>query len=178
MLYEFTSDLSKLVSGAPSPLSLRMASLQRCTVDVKSNGPSKNPLGGVAVLPDAEARPVYRALLGRFAELARERGCAVATAVSNPFWPDDGLYREFLAPDYALENISQVLNLESALDADGHFTGGTSNLRRNLRKALAGRLWIDDEQSLANVEEWYEIHRTRHTEIGARPLPKLLFTGA
>ena len=136
------------------------------------------PLGGVAVLPDADVRAVYRALLGRFVELAADRSCAVATAIGNPFWPDAGLYEEFLAPDYTLQNVCQVLDLESALDADGNFTGGTRHLRRNLRKALAGGLSVDADQSLANVEEWYEIHRARHLEIGATPLPRELFTGA
>ncbi len=136
------------------------------------------PLGGVAVLPDANARPVYRALLGRFVELAADRSCAVATAIGNPFWPDAGLYEEFLAPDYTLQNVCQVLDLESALDADGNFTGGTRHLRRNLRKAQSGRLSVDEAQTAANVEEWYELHAARHREIGATPLPRTLVFAA
>ncbi len=136
------------------------------------------PLGGVAILPGADARSVYRALLARFVELAAERGCAVATVISNPFWPDRELYEELLSPDFTLENVCQVLDLESALDTTGRVVGSSKNLRRNLRKAHSAGFVIDEEQSLANVEEWYAIHEARHREIGAAPLPRALFTAA
>jgi hypothetical protein len=96
--------------------------------------------------------------------------------ISNPFWPDDELYRSFFEPDYELENVLQAIDLRS--DAADSWVSGSSNLKRNLRKAESGVLCIDDRQSRANLEEWYEIHAARHTQIGATPLPKSLFTGA
>ncbi len=136
------------------------------------------PLGGVAVLPDVESGPVYEVLLDRFGALAAERHCAVATVIGNPLFPDGALCEKWFAPDYTLENVSQILDLDEALDSRGDFHGGTTNLQRNLRKALAGRLVVDDQQTRANVETWYEIHTARHREIGAVPLPRQLFLGA
>lgn len=140
--------------------------------------PQAGPLGGVACAPDVDPEPVYEALLGAYADLGASSGCAFASAIGNPFWPDGHLYERFLGPDYVLENVCQVLDLDTALDAGGEIVGGSENLQRNLRKAHSGALRIDEEQSLAAVEQWYEIHAARHTEIGAMPLPKALFTGA
>lgn len=136
------------------------------------------PLGGVAVLPDADTGAVHGALLGAFVELARDRDCALASVLTNPFWPDRDLCARHLAPDYVLENRCQVLDLGAALDDDGELKGGSSNLKRNLRKARSGPLRIDEEQSAENLEEWYGIHAERHREIGATPLPEALFQGA
>ncbi|MEN8161168.1 MAG: GNAT family N-acetyltransferase [Myxococcota bacterium] len=140
--------------------------------------PQPGPLGGIACAGDCEPEPVYRALLTAFVELAAERGCALASLISNPIWPDRELYERWLAPDYVLENSCLVLDLELALDASGRPTATKSALRRNLRKAESGALDIDEEQTAANVDAWYEIHATRHREIGATPLPHQLFRAA
>ncbi len=140
--------------------------------------PQAGPLGGVACLPEADPEPVYAALLRAFAELGASTGCALASLISNPFWPDRDRVERHLEPDYVLENVCQVLDLSSAFDAEGSFVGGSANLRRNLRKAQRAPLRIDEEQSAANVEAWYTIHAERHREIGATPLPRGLFLGA
>ena len=136
------------------------------------------PLGGVACHPEADREEVYAALLDGFLALAGEEGCAVATVITNPFWPDRDLCEKRFTPDYVLENVCQVLDLSTGLDDAGAPTGGSQNLRRNLRKAFAGALRIDEEQSAANVEAWVAIHERRHRSIGATPLPKALFTSA
>jgi hypothetical protein len=136
------------------------------------------PLGGVACLPRPDPEPVYRALLGAFVEVARERGCALASVLTNPFWPDAELCERHLEPGFALENTCQVLDLDAALDAEGAIRGAGDNLRRNLRRALSGRLVVDEAQTAANVAEWYALHAARHREIGATPLPERLFTAA
>jgi hypothetical protein len=140
--------------------------------------PQPGALGGVASGEDFEPGPVYRALLNAFVELAAERGCALASLISNPIWPDRALYERWLAPDYVLENSCLVLDLEHALDAAGRPTAPKTALRRNLRKAESGALVIDEEQTETNVDAWYEIHATRHREIGAVPLPQRLFRAA
>ena len=139
--------------------------------------PQAGPLGGVACRGvDAEA--IYASLIESYVGLAKATECALATLITNPIWPDRERCERLLAPDYVLENSCLVLDLEQALDADGNITTGSSHLRRNLRRAESGALRIDEEQSAENVDVWYEIHHTRHTEIGARPLPRELFRGA
>ncbi len=140
--------------------------------------PQAGPLGGIACRMDENVDAVFEALLSAYASLATETGCALASVISNPLWPDRALYERLLEPDYTLENSCLVLDLDDVLDADGEIALPTSNLRRNLQRARSGALRIDDVQSLENLDEWYEIHRTRHLEIGATPLPKGLFAGA
>jgi hypothetical protein len=136
------------------------------------------PLGGVACRPGADRDAVYRALLTAFSELAVQRGCAVATVISNPLWPDRELCERHLQPDYVLENSCQMLALEGALDGEGRLLVASDNLRRNLRRAESAPLTIDEAQTAGNVEEWYALHCQRHNEIGAAPLPAKLFSGA
>jgi len=140
--------------------------------------PQAGPLGGVACRTNENVDAVFGALLSAYASLAAETGCALASIISNPLWPDRARYERLFEPDYTLENSCLVLDLDEVLAADGEIVRPTSNLRRNLQRARSGVLRIDAEQSLENVDEWYEIHRTRHLEIGATPLPKGLFTGA
>jgi hypothetical protein len=135
-------------------------------------------LGGVAVAPDAEPEPVYRALFAGFEALARAHGAALATVYSNPLWPDHELCERLLAPHYVLENACQVLDLEHGVGADGSFPLASENLRRNLRRAESGRLRVDREATRDSVRTWYAIHAERHRAIGATPLPEALFQGA
>jgi hypothetical protein len=136
------------------------------------------PLGGVACLPGIDPEPVYAALLGGFRELAAERGCALASVLTNPFWPDAVLCERHLEPGFALENLCQVLDLDTTLDGDGEPRDAGENLRRNLRRARSGRLVVDEAQTPANVAEWYALHAARHRELGASPLPEGLVTAA
>jgi hypothetical protein len=140
--------------------------------------PQAGPIGGVACRPGEPADAIYGALLRAYTSLAAETGCALASVISNPVWPDRVLYERLFEPNYTLENSCLILDLEQVLDGEGELALPPSNLRRNLRRARSGALRIDEEQSPENVDEWYEIHRTRHLEIGATPLPKGLFTGA
>ncbi|MCP5070013.1 MAG: GNAT family N-acetyltransferase [bacterium] len=139
--------------------------------------PQAGPLGGVACHPNAEVEAVYGALLEGFIALAKSTSCELATVITNPFWPDRDLCTRHLRPDFVLENSCQVLELDR-LDAGLGFEDERPALRRNLRKALAGDLYIDEEQTTSNVESWYAIHAQRHREIGAQPLPRELIFGA
>jgi len=136
------------------------------------------PLGGVACLPRADPEPVYAALLGGFRALAAERGCALATVMTNPFWPDAALVERGLGPDYALENACQALELETALDERGEPRARSANLRRNLRRAAEAAFAIDDAQTAESATAWYRLHRERQREIGATPLPERLVAAA
>ena len=145
---------------------------------VLNSVPQAGPLGGVAIASGIARASVYRELLGGFVEHGRASGCAAASVISNPFWPDDDLYRQYLAPDYTLENRCLVLDLRTSVDAAGGFPNASHHLRRNLRRAHAAALRIDEEQTEENVEAWYTIHSARHRAIGATPLPFAMFTGA
>jgi hypothetical protein len=131
-------------------------------------------LGGVACLPREDPGPVYAALLGAFRELAAERGCALASVLTNPFWPDAELCERHLEPAFVLENACEVLDLEAALDPAGEPRAAGENLRRNLRRALAGRLLVDEAQTRENVAAWTALHAARQREIGVPPLPEKL----
>jgi hypothetical protein len=121
---------------------------------------------------------VYDALLAAYLDLAAATGCALASVMSNPLWPDREHFERVFQPDYVLENSCQVLDLNEAFDASGALRTASSNVARNLRRAESGALVIDDEQSEVNVDAWYAIHAARHREIGATPLPRGLFDGA
>jgi len=138
--------------------------------------PQAGALGGVACERRGREEAIYAQLLTSFGELAREWKCELATAISSPFWPDAVFYQRHLAPDYVLENQCLALDLEG-LDTELRFSGTSSALRRNLRKAHSGPMWIDEAQTPANVESWYTIHTARHAEIGATPLPWALVSG-
>jgi hypothetical protein len=140
--------------------------------------PQPGALGGVAHLPGEDAEAVYAALIEAFLALARERGCALASVITNPFHADAERTARFLAPDFELENVTLALDLAHDVGPDGELSAGSSHARRNVRKAGSGPLRIDETQSEANVAAWYAIHASRHAAIGAPPLPRTLFEGA
>lgn len=135
-------------------------------------------LGGIAVGPEVDRERVYESLLDGYVRLAQERRCALASWISNPFHRDLELGLRFFRPDYVLSNRCQYLDLDRSLTVEGRLVGASANVRRNLEKALNGSLRLDERQSLANVEEWYQIHARRHNEIGVEPLKMGLFIGA
>ena len=65
-----------------------------------------------------------------------------------------------------------------AVDEDGTLLEASASLRRNIRRSRASGLCVDEDQTLANVDEWYSIHERRHRQIGATPLPRRLFHAA
>ena len=136
---------------------------------VLNSVPQVGPLGGVACRPDVDPEPATRALLEAFLTLARETGCATATVVTSPLWPDAERYQRVAPADYTLRNRCLVLDLERDLDADGQPAAASRNLRRNLRTACSGALRVDAEQSAANLTEWYALHAARAGR--SAPLP-------
>ena len=139
--------------------------------------PLPGPLGGVLCHPTADADRVTAALIDAYVEHAVALGCDLATLITNPFWPDRRRVAQHLKPDYVLENSLLALDLERDCDPDGGPSRATSALRRNLRKARSGALFVDEEQSEPSVAEWYKLHQERHGEIGAPPLPRALVFG-
>ncbi len=140
--------------------------------------PQAGPLGGIACSSEESRDEVYPLLLEAFVSLANDLECELASLITNPFVPDRSLYERYFQPDFLLENTLHALSLSEVVDQHGELVEASSSLRRNLRKAHAAGLWIDEEQSRANVDEWIEIHRCRHNAIGATPLPAGLFRAA
>jgi hypothetical protein len=137
--------------------------------------PQIGPLGGVALRDETEADEAYPLLLAAMLETASRAGCSLATVVTSPFWSDAERYRRARPPDFELENVCQVLDLDAALDDEGALRSPASHLRRNAARAENGALLVDDAQTPENVAAWYEIHAERHRQIGATPLPRTLF---
>jgi hypothetical protein len=140
--------------------------------------PQAGPLGGVACRAGADVEAVTARLLVAFVALAVETRCATATVITNPFVPDRATCERAMAPDFVLENRCQALDLREDLDERDMPRAKSENLRRNIRVATSGALIIDEEQTLANVGAWHEIHAERHRAIGATPLPRAMFTAA
>ncbi len=140
--------------------------------------PQAGPLGGVACAGGADDEAVYAALIEAYLALARDSGAALASLITNPFRPDRAIYDRHFRPGYALENVTQALDLQNDVDENGEPRRASENVRRNLRRAGAVALRVDDDQNPESVAAWYEIHAERHRAIGATPLPKALFTGA
>jgi hypothetical protein len=144
---------------------------------ILNSAPQAGPLGGIACRPESGhgRAGIYSALLEAFSELAVERDCALASVISNPLWPDQDIYEHCLRPDYTLRNSCCVTDLHAEDSPVAPGWEGPTNLQRNLRKALSGSLVIDEEQSPENLQQWYVLHRARHLQIGATPLPQKLF---
>jgi CelD/BcsL family acetyltransferase involved in cellulose biosynthesis len=144
--------------------------------------PQPGPLGGVFAAPelDSIARDrVYAALLRAAGDLARRERALALTVITNPFAPDRDLYERHLAPDFVFETFTQFVPLDTV--ADGRIPMADSkrrnDLRRHLRRAadagLTARDAIGDTE--ADLDRWMALHARRQREIGAAPLPRLLF---
>lgn len=140
--------------------------------------PQAGALGGVAIEADEDREEVSGVLIDGFIEMAASLDCDLATLISNPFWPDQSWVETRMSPDFLLTNVLHALNLSHDVDTDGEPLNATPTLRRNIRRARAGDLRIDEEQTSANVEEWIAIHEQRACEIGAPALPAALFRAA
>jgi hypothetical protein len=140
--------------------------------------PLPGPLGGIATRAGEDRAPIFAALLDRCLQLAVSLECDLVTVITNPFRPDAELYSQVKTPDFILDNALQALNLTEDVALDGTLLKASSSLLRNLRRARASGLVVDDAQTLANVEEWYAIHEKRHRQLGATPLPRELFHAA
>jgi len=151
--------------------------------DILTSVPHAGPLGGVICkdeLRDFTVHDIYRDLIERATQMAEELGCIALTIITHPFLDDAGLYWDHTPPSYVLNNFCQVVDLESIFDDSGAYNTGKSNynshIRRNLSKAYNAGVSVQwgEEQ---DFDQWYEIHRERHSQLGALPLPRSLLEG-
>jgi hypothetical protein len=134
--------------------------------------PQPGPLGGVFHLPNVDRLSVYRALLGAAVEIGRARDCLALTVITNPLDDDRDLYRRYLAPTWEFTNFTQVIPLAHAV-TDGKLIipdNKDRNPGRTIRKAHRAGFTTDICSDRKSFEEWYEVHRARHCELGLSPL--------
>lgn len=133
--------------------------------------PQPGPLGGIFYKPHLTAgkrKEVFQALLTKAYKIATQHKCLALSLVTNPFNQDLELYKEFLLPDFLLENFTQVL----PLNEPSHRTHGHRN---NLNKAKRNGYRVTFCESPEEIEKWYEVHCKRHQEIGVTPLELQIF---
>lgn len=140
--------------------------------------PLPGPLGGVAYVAGEDHAPIVAALLDACLAWARSSKSDLVSLITNPFRPDADLYAEVQAPDFILDNALHALDLREDVAEDGSLLKAGNSLLRNVRRARASDLCVDEEQSVSNLDEWYAIHEKRHRRLGATPLPQSLFRAA
>jgi hypothetical protein len=128
---------------------------------------------------NASCHVIYKALLDYCVSLARDLNCVAVSIATNPFLDDKEYYLNYFKPDYIMENFVQCIDLKEIFDETGSLIHPNymrrSSLTRNLKKARLKGIVISDEQTQANIDEWFAIHEKRMNELGAAPIPKKLF---
>lgn len=141
------------------------------TGNILNSVPQPGPLGGVFCrggLTSEVRTAAYRALLEQAQAIATRHDCVTLSLITNPFEDDLAEYETHLAPDYIFENFTQYV----PLDQPAHRNHGHRN---NLNRAKAAGFTISVCKRLDELDTWYALHKTRHTEIGAQPLDSRLF---
>jgi hypothetical protein len=147
---------------------------------VLTSVPQAGPLGGAIVrrgVPDEREPAIYAALLRAALDLGRAQGCVSLTIITNPFSGDERLYRDAAPPDLVLNNFCQVIDLGAALRSGERVFADNSrhnnHVRKNLAKSREAGVQVDWARP-GDLDAWYAIHRKRHGELGAQPLPEPL----
>lgn len=145
--------------------------------------PHAGPLGGCLCrqdLDDALRRDVYKVLLEKAVDVAKELKCISLSIITNPFLQDAEFYSKPLSPNYILNNFTQIIDLDNLFSASGRYDTGkaryNNHINKNLAKAKSANIivqWAGER----DFDFWYEIHCKRHGELGGTPLPKPLLEG-
>jgi hypothetical protein len=145
--------------------------------------PHAGPLGGVFCRRELDAEikeQIYGTLLDAAKELALSLKCVSLTIITNPFEQDINLYEHKLSPSYVFHNFCQIMRLKTLFDPEGSLrlkkAEDNNDVRRNLKKSQKNALNVR-WGSLDDFSAWYCIHRQRHLELGAIPLPEELLRG-
>lgn len=173
-VYLLARDYGKVVGALP-------AFLYRCDIgNLMLSVPQAGGYGGVVVEQGfARRAEVYDALLKRLVSEAAGYDCLCVTVCTPPLFGDISLYREYLRPDFELENFFQYLDLNTDFvpDISRRHPRLRENIRRNVRKAQAHGLLVTAEDKDAFFDQWYEIYLKRMGEVGADVIPRRLFEG-
>jgi len=145
------------------------------------SNPHAGSIGSLAVHPEAEAESISKLLVSAARELAAQNQCLTVTLTSNPFAPEDFVakYFEF---DYALSSEIQHINLDDCFDDGGNFTLSNAkfrnNLKRQLSRAAEAGLTVVESDSRDHLDQWYEVHKQRMSELRGIAIPYQLFSNA
>lgn len=157
--------------------------------NIMTSVPQPGPHGGIACAAGYnDHEQIYRTLLDYAIKLSEEKHCSLLTVMTNPFMNDSSYYREFLLPEYELENFTQYIYMPDYFADSGEppymSKGNTgqinsrdrNDIRRNLKKANDAKILIAESFNPDDLDTWYEIHKRRHKEIKASPLRRELFS--
>ena len=149
--------------------------------EILTSVPHAGPLGGIFYKPDIAGelkQDIYNSLLTTVFKLAKDLNCISLTVITNPIENDAELYKNTATPNYVFRNFCQVVELETVIDDNGEYNSGRSkynnDIKRNLEKASENGIYVEWVNDDAEFEAWYEIHKKRHNELNATPLPKEL----
>lgn len=145
--------------------------------NIMTSVPQPGPHGGITAAEDVTDQDgTYRSLINAALELSREKSCCILSIITNPFLQDAERCRQYLQPEYALENFTQYIPLNEIFDADGvaGYQKKRTIVKRKLMQAESAGLEVR-EGSEKEFGQWYDIHERRHREVGAQPLERGLF---
>lgn len=150
---------------------------------IMTSVPHAGPLGGVLLRPGLEEgirKALYKVLLEKAIDLAKDLNCISLSIITNPFLQDEKIYHNVKKPDYILNNFTQIIELQNLFKLNGTYNTGKSRfnnfISKNLGKAKRAGVVVQWGEE-TDFEDWYEIHCKRHAELGAKPLPKELLMG-
>lgn len=125
--------------------------------------------GGVIARKGFKKEVIYRELYSRFLEVAKQNGCAIATVVTTPFIRDLELVKDSLKPDFVQTDYIQFVDLRKK-------PAYNRSVKRNIRKALINGLHVSEDDSEANISEWYyRIHLQNMKYLYSDHLPLSFF---
>lgn len=174
-VYLIARDNGKAVGALP-------AFLYKCELgNLIISIPQAGGYGGIVVGNDSSLKKeVYSSLLARLIIEAKRHDCLLVTVCTSPLFGEISLYRKYFKPDFEQENLFQYIDLSDDFvsDLDGKRRGKIrENIWRNIKKAKNYGLSVTREDSDKHFDRWYNIHEKRMGEIGAQPLPRILFEG-
>ena len=111
---------------------------------------------------------IYKALLHEMVRYAKEKACILVSISTSPFSMDLDLYMALFKPDYILPNFIQYIDLEKHVNYK-------RDIRRKIRKAIAHKVEITEDDSMNNLQSFYEIYKKRMIQLRGKMYPPPFF---
>lgn len=120
--------------------------------------------GGVV----ADSPDVYRVLLNRLIEIARQRGCVLVSIANSPWKEDLELYREHFQPDCVYKIFVNYIPLEKDLQLH-------SRIQYDIRKAKKNGVVATDALDEGNLKKFYALFERLMQHFGSPHLDYSFF---
>ncbi len=140
------------------------------------SNPEAGGYGGIVVENSVRSPDVHRALQQSFLEEARQRGCALASVTTPPFFGALDMYSRDDPPDYTKENFYQFLDLRKPF-LQCLTSKKRGNLKGECRIAQNHGLTILYDHGGTVVDKLYQVHCKRCDELGIATLPRPFLEG-